>query len=160
MDLCWSKTCGLSQSCALLAKQALFFFNQRDPKWISSSVVSNWTWCSVMPSCPALIIAWEVMSQETGLSDTLTFPLLKSTGSQMSLIITWQLRVSSSSTRGMNVRHTVLPLMILSREERLSLCSRSKKERIRYMVVVQTTYSSLDPFEQTVVLMPALWVDN
>lgn len=28
------------------------------------------------------------------------------------------------------------------------------------MVVVQTTYSSLDPFEQTVVLMPALWVDN
>lgn len=103
------------------------FMHQRDPIWISSSVVSNWTWCSVIPNYPALIITWEVMSQETGLSDTLTFPLLKSTRSQMSLIITWQLRVPSSSAHGVNVRHTVLPLAILSREERLSHCSPSKK---------------------------------
>lgn len=113
----------------LAGKASTVFMRQRDSIWISSSVVSNWTWCSVIPSRPALIIAWEVMSQETGLSDTLTFPLLKSTRSQMSLIITWQLRVPSSSAGGVNVRHTVFPLVILSREERRSLDQKKKKRK-------------------------------
>ncbi len=143
----------------LAGKASTVLMRQRDSKWISRSVVSNWSWCShTEPSGSH----YRLRSDVTGNRAVWHFDL-----SSIEIY-----RVSNVTHHNMTIESPILQCWRCEcQTHRLSARdsvegrkteprSKKKEERIRYMVVVQTTYSSHDSFEQTVVLMPAVWVDN
>ncbi len=145
----------------LSGKASTVFMRQRDSIWISTSVVFelNLMQCHTEPSGSH----YRLRSDVTGNRAVWHFDL-----SSIEIY-----RVSNVTHHNMTIESSVLqrwrcecqtpsfrPWFCRGKKDGASIKKKKRKERIRYMVVVQTTYSSLDPFEQTVVLMPALWVDN